>query len=168
MKYLCPRDFRRGEMEVTMIRKKCLKTKLKRVDIYKPCLFKMEEGSSINAEGYFNFNISWWDTRNIRRGELLLGENAKITISKNFNIYEGCSIIVTDGAELKLGSGYINMDSKIRCRKKITIGNDVVISENVHIRDSDTHQILHENHISTQPVIIGNHVWIGANGTILI
>lgn len=150
-----------------MIRKNILKTDLKNVDIYKPCMFKMGSGASISAEGYFNFNISWWDIRNIRGGELILGENARIIISKNFNIYEGCSIIVTDGAELKLGSGYINMDSKIRCRKKITIGNDVVISENVHIRDSDTHQILNGNHISTMPVVIGNHVWIGANETIL-
>lgn len=150
-----------------MIRKNILKTDLKNVDIYKPCMFKMGRGASISAEGYFNFNISWWNIKNIRGGELILGENSRLIISKNFNIYEGCSIIVTDGAELKLGSGYINMDSKIRCRKKITIGNDVVISENVHIRDSDTHQILNENHVPTQPVIIGNHVWIGANATIL-
>ena len=101
-----------------MIRKNILKTDLKNVDIYKPCMFKMGSGASISAEGYFNFNISWWDIRNIRGGELILGENARIIISKNFNIYEGCSIIVTDGAELKLGSGYINMDSKKRCRKK--------------------------------------------------
>ena len=43
----------------------------------------------------------------------------------------------------------------------------MVISENVHIRDSDTHHIINENHISTMPIVIGNHVWIGANVTIL-
>lgn len=69
--------------------------------------------------------------------------------------------MVTDGAELKRGFGYINMDSKIRCRKKITIGNDVIISENVHIRDSDTHHILNESYILTMPIVIGNHVRIG-------
>ena len=59
-----------------MIRKNILKTDIKNVDIYKPCSFKMGRGASICAEGYFNFNISWWNIRNIRGGELILGENA--------------------------------------------------------------------------------------------
>lgn len=150
-----------------MFSRNIIKCGFKNVDIYKPCSFKVGKGAAIDASGYFNFNISWWNIKNIRGGELILGENSKITVKKNFNIYEGCSVIVTDEAELNLGSGYINMDSKIRCRKRITIGDDVVISENVHIRDSDTHQILEENYESTLPVVIGNHVWIGANATIL-
>ena len=48
------------------------------------------------------------------------------------------------------------------------IGNDVVISRHVRAWYFGTHQILHENHISMLLVIIGSHVCIGTNGTILI
>jgi acetyltransferase-like isoleucine patch superfamily enzyme len=42
-----------------------------------------------------------------------------------------------------------------------------MIAENVVIRDSDNHQILGNNCRMTQPIIIGNHVWVGMNATIL-
>lgn len=150
-----------------MFNSKLVKNNLKNMDVYKPCAISIDESAIIIVDGYCNFNISWWNIEKVRGGELIVGKNAKFEVKKNFNFYEGCSVIVTDNAELEVGSGYINMDSKIRCRNKITIGNNVVISENVHIRDSDTHQILDGKHDPTAPVVIGNHVWIGANATIL-
>lgn len=68
---------------------------------------------------------------------------------------------------LELGSGYMNMDSKIRCRNRISIGHNVFIAENVYIRDSDAHEIIGRNQPSSKPIRIGNHVWIGSNVTIL-
>lgn len=44
---------------------------------------------------------------------------------------------------------------------------NVVISENVTIRDSDNHILNDNTDKITQPIIIGNHVWIGMNVTIL-
>lgn len=84
-----------------------------------------------------------------------------------FSMFLGCSLAVTEGASLTLGNGYMNLNSKIRCREKITIGDGTVISENVHIRDSDVHTILNSNRPKTQPVHIGKHVWIGAGAIIL-
>ena len=47
------------------------------------------------------------------------------------------------------------------------IGDDVTISENVVIRDSDNHEIIRNGFTMDAPIVIGNHVWIGINATIL-
>ena len=75
--------------------------------------------------------------------------------------------MVFKGATLNLGSGYINRYAKIRCYASITIGDNVAISENFSIWDSDAHVILGREHLMTQPIIIGNNVWIGTNVTVL-
>lgn len=142
-------------------------SKYKKFDIFKPCSVKIASDAAIIVTGFCNFNLSWWNIPNTRGGQLILQKNAKLIINGQFNFYEGCSVIVNEGGVLELGSGYMNMDSKIRCRDKIKIGNDVLIAENVYIRDSDAHEIVGENRTSSQPILIGNHVWIGSNVTIL-
>lgn len=94
-------------------------------------------------------------------------ENSKINVLNHFDIFSGAHIILMPNAILNLGSGYINYDVKIRCFKEITIGENVAISENVTIWDSDVHSLEDENHITTSPIKIGNNVWIGNNVTIL-
>jgi len=97
----------------------------------------------------------------------VLRANAKIIIEKSFSIYSGAKVYVNQGAILKLGGGYINHNFNLNCFERIEIGTDVAISDNVCIRDSDNHDILHSCHTKTKPIIIGNHVWIGMNVTIL-
>ena len=43
----------------------------------------------------------------------------------------------------------------------------MAIAHNVTIMDSDAHEIVGGGHIKTQPVEIGNHVWIGTGAKIL-
>lgn len=74
--------------------------------------------------------------------------------------------MVFKGAKLNLGSGYINRYCKIRCYNEITIGNGVAISENFTIWDSDAHQMINGSE-PTQPIFIGNKVWIGTIATTL-
>ena len=78
------------------------------------------------------------------------------------------------GARLKLGSGYMNNDCEIVCFKSISIGKDVAISKRVIIRDSDNHTVRDSSdedkggtHVMTAPIVIGDHVWIGMNVTVL-
>lgn len=98
---------------------------------------------------------------------LKMNENAQITVSDNFILHSGFNVLVNSNAKLYLGSGYINRNAKIRCFKEIHIGDDVAISENFTVWDTDAHAILGKEDRMTQPVIIGNHVWIGMNVTIL-
>lgn len=97
---------------------------------------------------------------------VVLRKGSKLIFKGNFSVFNGCDISVNENAILEIGSGYINCDSKIHCFKKIIIGNDVVISQNVHIRDSDNHVVVGNKEMS-EPIVIGNHVWIGLNVVVL-
>ena len=98
---------------------------------------------------------------------LVLGENARLICEGSFDFYSGARIYVNRGATLQLGGGYVNHDLRLSCFDSITIGKGVVISENVTIRDSDDHTFVGSDKPMTQPVVIGDHVWIGMNVTIL-
>jgi acetyltransferase-like isoleucine patch superfamily enzyme len=100
-------------------------------------------------------------------GMLEMQENAVINVKDHFSIHTGGHIIMLKNAVLNLGSGYINRNVRIRCYEKISIGENVAISENVTIWDSDAHQIIGSTSSTTKPINIGNHVWIGNNVTIL-
>ncbi len=75
-------------------------------------------------------------------GVLKMMEDSQINVENGFSIFSGHHIILMKGAKLNLGSGYINRDVKIRCFKEISIGNNVAISENVTIWDTDAHFII--------------------------
>ena len=121
--------------------------------------------ASIRINNFFSFN-QCWDGKQNQPGTLTLGENAKLSVG-SFKTYGGTYISVADNAELSMGSGFLNNNAKISCFEKITIGEDVKISEEVIIRDSDNHAIIKDGYQKTKPIIIGNHVWIGLRSTIL-
>ncbi len=138
-----------------------------RILLFGKCGFHFFKTSTINIlSGHLVFN------RYISKPDPFIGnvelyEHATINVKNTFFFHSGCDIMVFKNAILNLGSGYINRYSKIRCYRSITIGENVAISENVTIWDSDAHTILNSSSANTQPVVIGNHVWIGANVTIL-
>jgi acetyltransferase-like isoleucine patch superfamily enzyme len=99
-------------------------------------------------------------------GMLEMYEDSSLIVKNDFTIHSGAHIIIARGAVLKLGSGYVNRNCKIKCFSEVEIGNDVAISENVTIWDSDVHEIKGST-LNTKPIKIGNHVWIGTNCIIL-
>ena len=149
------------------------------------CVMKGDraKNSLISLQGNTSFNVCKTSKINIKNGFLFLnksfrvkepfpamiemGNNAEINVTATFSIHSGCHIILLENAKLNLGSGYINRNVKIRCYKEITIGNNVAISENVTLWDSDAHAIIGKEAEMTQPIHIGNNVWIGNNVTIL-
>lgn len=133
--------------------------------LFRKGYFKIHKTAKINVDnGKFFFNKS----ANVLEpfpSLLEMQENSILTIKNGFSVSSGCHISIVKGAALELGSGYINRNSKIRCFSHIKIGEDVVISENCTIWDSDAHTI--DNNTNTLPIKIGNHVWIGTNSVIL-
>ena len=82
----------------------------------------------------------------------------------------GSQTIVGPDARLTVGEGtYINANTKINCSNSIEIGYDCAISFEVLIMDNDSHCLTVSGRArpATQPVAIGNHVWIGARVTVL-
>lgn len=95
----------------------------------------------------------------------------KLIITGDAHIGHGAIINVKSGGLLSFGMNFaISGTTCIICNDKITFGDDVQLSWNSLITDSDAHQILSESGQllnPNQPIYIGNKVWIAANTTIL-
>ena len=97
--------------------------------------------------------------------------NAKLIVGQNVMINRGTKIVVHENGILKINDyTYINENSRVHCKKCISIGKHCAISWNTNILDTDIHTIQYSkegknNH--DYRVDIGNKVWIGANSTIL-
>ncbi|CUQ42674.1 maltose O-acetyltransferase [Clostridium paraputrificum] len=133
---------------------------------YKNSLIKLHKGSKVLLKGALTLNGNCLNGS--KRDTLLrVDENANLIVEQGFSIYYGGDIILFKGASLKLGSGFINSNVKIRCKKSISIGKNVAISHDVTIMDSDAHEILYDNYEMSKPILIGDNVWIGTGATIL-
>lgn len=125
-------------------------------------------GSSEIAVGKGRLTLNAkWDNCDPFCSMLFMGNNSHLQVDGSFDIYSGARIYVNEGATLRLGGGYVNHNFNISCFDSISIGRGVVISENVTVRDSDNHKVYPSQDPMTQPIVIGNHVWIGMNVTIL-
>jgi acetyltransferase-like isoleucine patch superfamily enzyme len=129
----------------------------------------LAEKAKIINKGRCYLGYVWPRPRYIAYSTLLTMEkNSKFIINgEYFYIVSGCHISVNENAILELGKGYIHEDAIIDCSKHIIIGNDTIISKQVIIRDSDSHNITSHPHEMMQPIEIGDHVWIGVRATIL-
>ena len=86
------------------------------------------------------------------------------------NIGHGSRISVNQNATLIFGKNFcITAESQVICSKKISFGNDVLISWQCLFMDTDFHKIYKNNMIKNEnkAIEIGNHVWIGCRNTIL-
>ena len=97
---------------------------------------------------------------------LLMSDNSELHVHGTFSCHYGCDIQVFAGGKLYLGSGFINADTKIRCRNKIVIGERVAFSHDILIIDCNGHSLDGKEDIG-KPIHIGNHVWIGSKCIIL-
>ena len=102
---------------------------------------------------------------NGRNTLIRLNPNAKLIINGNARIFYGGDLFLFDDAQFIIGNSYINSNCLIRVVKKVVIGDDSAIACNFTGLDSNFHSLNGKLH--TQEIIIGNHVWIGANVTVL-
>lgn len=146
---------------------KGIRKNMSRIFLFGNCGYSIHKSARINLNnGHLAIN------RCITKKDPFIGNiemyaQSEISVQNTFFFHSGCDIMIFNNAKLHLGSGYINRYAKIRCYSSITIGDNVAISENFSIWDSDAHAILGKEHLMTQPIIIGNNVWIGTNVTVL-
>ena len=62
-----------------------------------------------------------------------------------------------------------NANTKIICKKKISFGNNVMISWDCTFLDTDFHKVIVDGEQSNadKEIIVGNHVWIGSETLVL-
>ena len=136
----------------------------------------------VNLKGEFTIN-----REKVNFGMIVFGGKHEIVISSNVatRIYNtgkinfdgealfarGINIMVWHYGKLTFGSNYsIGSLSRIICFRNISFGNDVLISWETQIVDSDFHFIVStENQVSDNSgdVIVNDGVWIGSRATIL-
>ncbi|MGF7046849.1 acetyltransferase-like isoleucine patch superfamily enzyme [Paenibacillus sp. DS2015] len=93
--------------------------------------------------------------------------NTKLIIGDKVMLYDKVNFYLDQpGAEIVIGNRtYINRRTEIMSKASVKIGNDCAISWDVVITDTDYHHIV--GTVSTQPIFIGDEVWIGCKSTIL-
>jgi acetyltransferase-like isoleucine patch superfamily enzyme len=113
------------------------------------------------------------------------GNPSKIEIYEGSHI-RGELLIYKYGGEILIGRNcYVGINSKIWSGNQIRIGNEVLISHNVHIVDTNAHEMDFEERnyffnesikgnqkdkegsIESAPIEIGDNVWINFNSIIL-
>lgn len=129
-------------------------------------IFIMNKHSRVYLEGNLKTNANCMK-RNGRSTIVRLDKKSELKVKGNFSIYYDGDVIVFEGGKLELGSGFFNSNVKIRCKDNIKVGNNVAISHDVTIMDSDAHQVEYEGYKSTKPIIIEDNVWIGSRALIL-
>ena len=95
-------------------------------------------------------------------GNVFIGENVKISA--------GTKLSCAEGATLHFGKNTsINVNSQIICMNDIHIGNNVMLSWDVLLMDSDFHQIRDEIGLKpiSKPIVMGDDVWVGCRAIIL-
>jgi acetyltransferase-like isoleucine patch superfamily enzyme len=113
------------------------------------------------------------------------GDPRRIEIGMQTHI-RGELLVFAYGGEIMIGScSYVGAHSRIHSGERVVIGNHVLISHNVNIADTDSHELSHldraegfrhlitEGHATTKggivtaPVVIEDHAWIGLNAVVL-
>lgn len=117
------------------------------------------------------FNMMEDPFSKVRPSRLILRNNSRLICKGHIQSFEAVRIECLPHAVVEIGhKSYINHDSEIRCRERVTIGDNVSIAYGVLIQDSDYHSTYDEGGNPkpvTKPVTIEDNVWIGANAIIL-
>lgn len=110
-------------------------------------------------------DVGFFDHRQVRSSWKVGGAvlfHGAANLGNGFRIY--CGGLLEFGANFKM-----SCESQIYCFKKISFGEDVLVSWETLFMDSDFHKVIVDNQISNSPkeITIGDRVWIGCRCVIL-
>ncbi len=118
-----------------------------------------------------NMHVGVREVKGSKRETIVfLREGAVLTIKGRVAMKPGSTLQLQSRASVTMGRTNMNYGATIVSGNCIDIGDEVLISRNVVIYDSDFHKIIDRdgNQLNTpRKVIIGNHVWIGVGSIIL-
>lgn len=105
-----------------------------------------------------------------QRTTLYVGRDGRLITEDWALMGPGTQIVIGPTAELRVGAeSYLSGNSQILIRESVTIGSDCAIAWDLTVMDSDSHSLSvgGEPRPQSEPIEIGNHVWIGAGVMIL-
>ena len=116
------------------------------------------------SRGPYNMNKGVKGNWNISKGGQIYFEGT-CSLAAGIRIDVGSKATVFIGDKVSMNTACL-----VVAKKKIHFGKDMMAGWNCNFMDTDHHVVFNEERIAcNQPreVVIGNHVWIGANSTIL-
>jgi len=133
---------------------------------YRGCAIELRGDALVELTGSLRLGAD--SLRGAPCGNLLrVDPGGRLRVRDGFSVYYRGDIIVFKNGILDIGSGFANANLRIRCTCSIKIGRDVAISHDVTMMDSDAHELRPSSSPMTQPITIGDHVWIGSRAMIL-
>lgn len=133
-----------------------------------------------NNVQFSTFTNRGWPKINVSRdGKLVIGRRFRSNnreMANPIGRFHACSLVVSGKGELMIGNNVGMSSTAIVCQNKIVIGNNVNLGGGTVIYDTDFHSLdpAHRRdpkqdgaNTRTEPVIIGNDVFIGGHSTIL-
>jgi acetyltransferase-like isoleucine patch superfamily enzyme len=106
-----------------------------------------------------------------KRSRSILKLSGKIIFCGNAKIGHGSKLNIASDGVLKIGDGFTaTAETSVICYKKITFGNNCLVSWDTLFMDSDIHKIMDKDgNVLNHPkeIKIGDHVWIGCRCLIL-
>lgn len=100
-------------------------------------------------------------------GVLRIYPKGELNIQGNIRIAKGVRLYVSGTLNMNHNT-YINPNTIIIARNKVSIGEGCAISWNCQIIDDDYHEVIRANyHDNSKEIIIGDNVWIGTSVIIL-
>jgi len=133
-----------------------------------PVIIERRAGASFVLNGVLRFE-AWFN--NCEPIFIRLGEGSSLQIHGDFTLGGGSRVIVSQGASLVVGGRKEESGSGIteRClimaRKRVVIGADSIIAWGCYITDCDWHELAGSS--NTEETLIGEHVWVAPNCSIL-
>lgn len=93
-------------------------------------------------------------------------EGGELT-AENILLYPGTRLWAHKGGKLSIGNGtYLNRGAEVIAWERVEIGRDCMIGWDVIIMDTDLHPV-GGRPMKNEPVVIGDHAWIGCRSIIL-
>jgi acetyltransferase-like isoleucine patch superfamily enzyme len=142
--------------------KNCLKYKCK-IILYSHAKLCTKKNAKISVKETLHIGRKWNACDN-QYTSVCIASNG-ILETEHLSVYDGCKITVKKNAKLVIKTGYLNSNVQINAKQSIQIGESFACANGVVIRDNNAHSINGKK--DSNPVIIGNHCWIGTNAVIL-
>ena len=130
------------------------------------CAFKFVDGFSIELHGPLfigarRIKSSRQETR------IRMERGAKLIVNEECSFGAGSNVEIYEGAIFEVGKLNSNAELTIICGEKISLGSPVNIARNATVRDTSGHLLATPGYKKSKPVVIGNHVWICTESTVM-
>lgn len=142
-------------------------------------LFKVLKRLKIKMKVYMIKLVYFGNTRLFDLNSIVLGKHSFIDISSKGHLTIGMNFCCQEFVKIKISDGIVNIgdnvffnsSTSLTSRKKIIIGDNCIIGENVRMYDHNHNyrgdDLIKKQGYSCDDIEIGNNVWIGSNCVVL-